>query len=215
MNQFTNFNSFSNISIEKLFDLKDYSNDVKKHLINVYISLIFCLLSTSFGVFITLFYQLYLGSMITFFTSLGLMFWIQFDQNKHDYNKRLILLCLFGFFQGLSIAPLIDLAIDVDPAIVMTAVLGTLTIFTCFSAAAFTSQRRSYLFLGGMISSATSLLAILSLSNIFLRSSSIYNVQLYAGLMIFSGYVIFDTQLILEVSFISFIDYYFIFKAIF
>mmetsp|Transcript_19609 Transcript_19609/g.20321 ORF Transcript_19609/g.20321 Transcript_19609/m.20321 type:complete len:249 (+) Transcript_19609:1112-1858(+) len=195
---FSSFNNISNINLQQLFNLKDYSIEVKKHLINVYFTLIICLLSTLIGVYFTITYNIQLGNIFTFILSLGLVFWIQYDQKKHEYNRRLAMLCGFGFLQGISISPLIDIALYIDPTIVMTAVIGTITVFACFSAAALISQRRSFLFLGGIISSATSLLAILSLSNIFLRSPSIYNLQLYAGLMMFSGYVIFDTQLLLE-----------------
>lgn len=41
-------------------------------------------------------------------------------------------------------------------------------------------------------------MALLSIANIFLRSSTFFNLQLYAGLLLFCGYVVFDTQLIVE-----------------
>jgi Bax inhibitor 1 len=199
MNQFTSTNNpLSNMNFEKLFTLNNYSPDVKKHLINVYLSLVACLIFTAFGVFTTLYFHLSLGSMMTFFASMAMVLWIQMDSNKTNLTKRLGMLCGFGFLQGLSLAPLISLAIQIDPTIILTAVLGTLTIFLCFSGAAMTSQRRSYLFLGGFLSSAASLLLVLSLVNIFYQSMNLYSIQLYGGLMMFSGYVIFDTQLILE-----------------
>jgi Bax inhibitor 1 len=186
------------MNLEKIFTLNNYSLEVKKHLVNVYLSLVACLMCTTFGVFMTIYFHLSLGSTLTFLASLAMVFWIQMDSDKTNLTKRLSMLCIFGFLQGLSIAPLISLAIMVDPAILMTAILGTLTIFICFSGAAMTSQRRSWLFLGGILSSAVSLLLVLGLVNIFFGSANIYGVQLYGGLMIFSGYVIFDTQLILE-----------------
>lgn len=189
---------FSSLNLNKIFTLNNYSNDVKKHLINVYLSLLACLISTAFGVYATLYFHLQLGSTLTFLASLGMMFWIQMDTKKDDLTRRVAMLCGFGFLQGLSIAPLISLAIFIDPAIVMTAIIGTVTIFACFSAAAMTAQRRSWLFLGGFLSSATSLLLLLGLANYFFHSVNIYGIQLYGGLLLFSGYVIFDTQLILE-----------------
>lgn len=195
---FSSFNSLDSTNFSKVFNLTDYSSDIQKHLINVYLSLVACLISTSFGVFLTLIYDFSLGSLITVLGSMGMMLWIHMDTKKHEYIRRLCMLCCFGFFQGLSIAPLISLAIDIDPAIVMTAVLGTITIFGCFSLSALTAQKRSWLFLGGFLASATSLLFVLSLVNIFFRSMNIYGIQLYGGLLVFCFYVIFDTQLILE-----------------
>lgn len=195
---FPSTTDFTNINLEKIFTLTNYSNDVKKHLINVYLALIACLICTAFGVFATLHFQFQLGSTITFLASLGMVWWIQMDADKTNLTKRVGMLCGFGFLQGLSIAPLIALALYVDPAIIMTAVVGTVTIFACFSAAAMTAQRRSWLFLGGILGSAASLLLVLGFANMFFRSVNIYGIQLYGGLLLFSGYVVFDTQLILE-----------------
>jgi Bax inhibitor 1 len=198
MNQFSTTTDFSSLNLDKVFTLNNYSTDVKKHLVNVYLSLLACLICTAFGVYATLYFQFQLGSTLTFLGSLGMMFWIQMDSKKEEFQRRVAMLCGFGFLQGLSIAPLIALAIYIDPAIVMTAVIGTVTVFACFSAAAMTAQRRSWLFLGGFLSSATSLLLVLGLANYFFNSVNIYGLQLYGGLLLFSGYVIFDTQLILE-----------------
>jgi FtsH-binding integral membrane protein len=76
--------------------------------------------------------------------------------------------------------------------------MGTVTVFACFSAAAYFAERRSYLYLGGLLSSCVSVMLMLGLMNFFFRSYAIHNIMLYVGLMVFSGYVIFDTQLMIE-----------------
>ena len=43
-----------------------------------------------------------------------------------------------------------------------------------------------------------SLMFWMSLANIWFQSSAMYNVQIYVGLVLFSGYVIVDTQMIVE-----------------
>lgn len=55
--------------------------------------------------------------------------------------------------QGLSLGSLIDLVLLVDPSILVTALLATTTVFVCFAGAALFSKRRSYLYLGGLLSS--------------------------------------------------------------
>lgn len=56
--------------------------------------------------------------------------------------------------QGLSLGSLIDLVLQTDPSILVTALLATTTIFACFAGAALFAKRRSYLYLGGVLSSA-------------------------------------------------------------
>ena len=89
-------------------------------------------------------------------------------------------------------------ALYIDPSIVLVAFLGTSVAFACFSGAAMMAKRRSYLYLGGMLSSATSFMFVLSLANMFFRSSAAYTLQLWLGLVVFCAYIIFDTQLVIE-----------------
>eukprot|EP00668_Euglena_longa_P040463 GGOE01053281.1.p2 GENE.GGOE01053281.1~~GGOE01053281.1.p2 ORF type:complete len:136 (-),score=36.26 GGOE01053281.1:195-602(-) len=87
---------------------------------------------------------------------------------------------------------------SLQPELVCVAFVGTAAVFACFSAAALLAKRRSYLFLIGFLSSATSLMCLLSFANMFMHSSSIFIFQLYGGLLMFSAYVIYDTQVIVE-----------------
>jgi len=105
-----------------------------------------------------------------------------------------------AFTEGVVIAPLIAHTLNLDPAIVSTAFLGTTLVFACFSGAALLSERRSYLYIGGMLSSGLSILVTLSFLNFFFRSMFMFNIQLYLGLVVFCGFVVFDTQLIVEKS---------------
>lgn len=76
----------------------------------------------------------------------------------------------------------------------------TAAIFVSFSLAALLSSRRSFLFLGGVLFSSLNFMALLSLfAWLFpaLRNLQLA-VSLYGGLLIFSGYVIFDTQMMVE-----------------
>ena len=68
-----------------------------------------------------------------------------------------------AFSQGLSVGPLVNAAINIDPSVVLTAFLGTSTVFACFSAAALVARRRSWLYLGGQPQhSVHSVVALLS-----------------------------------------------------
>lgn len=114
---------------------------------------------------------------------------------------------LMGFLKGLTIAPLVDLTLNVDPAILVTAFLGTATIFACFSAFALVSKRREYFYLGGMLSSAVLGMFVVSLVNMWLRSAAVFTMELYVGLAVFLGYVVLDTQVMLESAIMGNRDY--------
>ena len=58
------------------------------------------------------------------------------------------------------------------------------------------ARRRSYLFLGGALSSALSLMLVFRLGTWLMGSGRAlaFQAELYLGLLIFVGYVLFDTQ---------------------
>lgn len=197
MDHFLNsFNSFGSVDFGSIFKLNDLTSDIQKHLARVYILLIACMLSASIGVVINMYTGI--GNFFTIIASIGLMWWLKTDQRKNEILRRSAILCAFGFFQGCSLSGLIDHVIRVDPSILITALAGTAAIFGCFSLAAVVAKRRSYLFLGGLLSSAMMLIGIISFANIFFWSIRAYMFQLYLGLLVFSGFVIFDTQMIIE-----------------
>jgi len=181
-----------------LFKSTDISQRTQQHLSHVYATLAMAVATCVGGVAIDL--RFHFGGILSTIGMLMLAITLAIDQDKTNFQKRLTILAGYGFLQGLSMGPLMELALHVDPAIIVTALIGTVTIFVCFSLAAITSPRRSYFFLGGMISSALSFLCVLSLISLFWRPMFIYTFHLYAGLAIFSAYIIYDTQMIIEKS---------------
>jgi FtsH-binding integral membrane protein len=128
--------------------------------------------------------------------AVGLLLWLNFTDQR-DEQKRLAILAGFSVFEGLSVGPLVDHSLHLNPGIVVTAFLGSTAIFACFTAASLFSKKRSLLYLGGILSSAVGVMLILSLVNIFLfRSAMVFYAELYIGLLVFSVYVAFDTQCI-------------------
>ena len=107
-------------------------------------------------------------------------------------------LSAFAFFSGMSLGPLLDMAVRIEPSIVPTAFLGTSVIFICFSLASLLSRDRKFLYLGGILMSALSWMLMLGLMNIFLGSRLIFQLNLYGGLVVMCGFVLYDTQLIVE-----------------
>lgn len=60
----------------------------------------------------------------------------------HTQEKRYGLLGAFAFAQGTSLGPLVESALAVNPAIVLTAAMSTAAIFACFTLSALFTKRR-------------------------------------------------------------------------
>ncbi|KAI3984848.1 hypothetical protein MKX01_039465 [Papaver californicum] len=70
------------------------------------------------------------------------------------------------------------------------------------------ARRREYLYLGGFLSSSISLLFRLSFaSSIFGGYASVFKFELYFGLLVFLGYMVVDTQEIIEKAHLGDLDY--------
>lgn len=192
------FNSASQFDMAAIFNMKAYSEKTKNHLFSVYLSLLLCVLAAACGAATSMYFRMANMALLGGLGGMGMLMWINFDSKKVEVQRRMALLCGFGFFEGLSISPLLDMAVRIDPALIVTAFLGTVAVFACFAGAAVVAKRRSYLYLGGVLGSAVLVMMVLSLINIFITVPSFYLVQLYGGLLVFSGYVVFDTQMILE-----------------
>jgi len=168
---------------------------IKAHLVNVYTTLAATILCAAIGSLFNL--MTGFGGLLSCFIGIGLIIWL-FSVPEQELNKRFLILMGFAFAQGISVGPLLNYSIELNPSIVTTAFFGTVGIFACFSASAYYAERRSYLFLGGILGSALSALTIIGFLNIFFRSPFMYNISLYVGLLVFCGFVCFDTQLIIE-----------------
>ena len=87
------------------------------------------------------------------------------------------------------------LALALHPSTIVTAFLGTTAVFASFSMSALITKRRSYMYLGGYLASAAMAMFALRLGSYLMgRSALVYGVELYGGLMMFSAYILYDTQ---------------------
>lgn len=169
-------------------------SDMQDHLVKVYSTLSLGVIAASIGVY---FYLLtHINYVLPLLLSMGSIFGLH-STSKENIQARLGWFCLMAFSQGISMGGLVEVALYVDPSIVLVALMTTLVLFISLSVASYKAEERSYLYLGAMLGSAVGWMAMLSFLNIFIRSQILWNINLYGGLLVFSGYVIFDTQLIL------------------
>jgi FtsH-binding integral membrane protein len=119
-------------------------------------------------------------------------------QSVTSPNLRQLLLYLFGFLEGLGLAPIVEAMYYLNPNLLLSALLSTALIFVSFSVTALVSPRRSFLYLGGIISSSMIILLVGSLFSMLLNSSIIDNAMMYIGLIMFAMLITFDTQVVVE-----------------
>ncbi|EHB00301.1 Bax inhibitor 1 [Heterocephalus glaber] len=126
------------------------------------------------------------------------MIWLMATlHSRESEQKRLGLLAGFTFLTGVGLGPALELGIAVNPSILPTAFMGTAMIFTGFTLSVLYARHQSYLFLGGILTSAMSLMVLSSLRNLFFGSVWLFQANLYMGLVVMCGFVFFDNQLII------------------
>merc|ERR1711934_247292 len=187
----------SKMTMEAVTNFKEIKPAARDHLTKVYATLCGIVLISAIGC--GLHVTMHIGGGWSGLVALGLLIWLQFTDEREE-QKRQGILAGFSFFEGLSVGPLVEQSLFLDPSIVVTAFLGATAIFACFTAAALFSKKRSLLYLGGILGSALTIMLVLSFANIFIGSVTFMYAELYIGLLIFCAYVAFDTQVIVEQS---------------
>ncbi|KAJ6658077.1 hypothetical protein lerEdw1_001553 [Lerista edwardsae] len=207
-----------NINFDALFKFSHISTSTQQHLKKVYASFALCMFLAAAGAYVnvaTQLIQLELAhalswasltsysvlqfGLLTGLGALGLMIWLMATPHSRETEvKRLAMLAGFAFLTGVNLGPLLEMCIAINPSIIATAFLGTAVIFSCFSLSALFAKRRAYLYLGGVLFSGLFLMLFFSLINIFLGSTLLFTANLYIGLLVMCGFVLFDTQLIIE-----------------
>lgn len=173
---------------------------VRQHLKNVYACLTMSTMAAAVGASIHLFTDILqagflsaIGALVCF----GLLMATPDDDGK-KLHLRVGYLLGFAALSGVGMGPLLEHIIMVNPSIIVTALIGTSLVFISFSICALLAERGKYLYLGGTLMSLLSTLMVLSLANLFFGSTLLYQAHLYLGLFAMCGFVLYDTQLIIE-----------------
>ncbi|KAE8677405.1 Bax inhibitor 1 [Hibiscus syriacus] len=205
MDAFFDSQSRSNWSYDTLKNFRHISPIVQTHLKRVYLTLCCALVGSAVGAYLHILWNI--GGYLTTFASFGTIIWL-LSIPPYQEQKRVSLLTASAVFEGASFGPLIDLAIQIDPSVLVAAFVGTALAFACFSGAAMLAKRQEYLFLVGLLSSGVSMLLWLHFaSSIFGGSTALFMFEIYFGLLVFVGYMVVDTQDIIEKAHLGDLDY--------
>ncbi|KAJ9086287.1 hypothetical protein DSO57_1005564 [Entomophthora muscae] len=173
-----------------LKNLSDLSPRVQGHLVRVYSTLASMMGTSAAGSLLSIYGYFYMNPLFAALASFVCIIALVILKPS-ERNQQL------RFFAFIS-APLIAQTVMFYPGVLPVALTSTSLSFLSFTLCALLSTRRSYIFLGGFLGTALTSLSVLGLSNIFLHNSGLDTFILYAGLLVFGGYVIYDTQLIVE-----------------
>ncbi|KAJ9437181.1 Bax inhibitor 1 [Diplonema papillatum] len=110
---------------------------------------------------------------------------------------RLAAFFSFGFLDGWMLGPLVTI-LNITAPLMFTAIMITTGIFLSFTLSARYAKRGAYLYLGGILGSCILGLLACSILFIFFPIKLLYVIQLYGGLVVFSLYVAYDTQVMVE-----------------
>ncbi|KAJ3393448.1 hypothetical protein HDU84_001938 [Entophlyctis sp. JEL0112] len=121
--------------------------------------------------------------------------------NTHPSNttQKHILFATFAVAKGAMLSPLFFL----NPAVLARAGLYTAAIVGSLSYIAATSKSDRFLYMGGPLFAGLCIVALSSLSTIFLHATSaalpfLHSLSLYGGLAVFGGFVLYDTQKVIK-----------------
>lgn len=182
-----------------VFNFDHLEPHVQGHLKNVYSTLSMGVLAATGGAIAHSHTGAGHWHFLTFIASMGLMVWLASTRHaKEEVGKRIGIFTGFCFFMGISLGPLLDMVVMVNPTIISTALAGTAVVFIGFTMAALLTRERTFLYMGGFLMSSLMWLTLAGFLNIFFRSQIIFDVYIYGILFIFSAFVLYDTQLIVE-----------------
>jgi len=185
--------------LENILAFEHLEKPVQAHLKKVYTSLTLCMLLAAVGAYVHLATGLVQAGLLTSLGSIGLMLALRMTPHTRDNEgKRFAFLCGFAGLSGVGLAPLLDICIRINPAIIPTALMATMVVFACFSLSVLLTNDKRYLFLGGTLMNALMLMTGLGLANLFLGIQILNVGLLYLGLLVMCGFVLYDTQLMIE-----------------
>jgi len=188
-------------NLKDLLNFSELTPNIKSHLNQVYGTLSIACLSATAGCIIVPASMVQGFAFLIFgiIATIGLVITMHAKRGNKDHGTKFLCLLAIAFIDGASLKPLISIAEEIDPMIILNALIYTATIFISFSVASLITKRRSMLFLGGFLSSI--LLAVFfggllqMVFGFYIFSNLGYNVLM---LVVFSFYVIYDTQVIVE-----------------
>jgi modulator of FtsH protease len=189
------------INMQKTYDLAQGQRSVQHNVLrNTYWLLALSMVPTVFGAALGVSLHLPLGGglMALLFLAIAFGFIWAIEKNK-DSGMGVALLLGFTFFMGLMLTPLLSriLGFSNGGFLIMTAFGGTAAVFATLATVA-TVSKRDFSGMGTWLFAGVVVLLLASIANIFLNIPALAIVISVVAIAIFSAYILYDVQQILN-----------------
>jgi modulator of FtsH protease len=162
-----------------------------------YMLLSMTLLTSAATALVSMWLQLGYGASLIFsLVGLGMIFFLRKAARS---SWALVFVFAFTAIEGLSLGPIINhyLHMENGASVVMQALGGTGAIFLVLSGYALTSKK-DFSFLGGFLFTGLIVLIVASIAGMFFNVPAMQLAIAAAGVMIFSGFILYDTSRIIN-----------------
>jgi len=164
-----------------------------QHLRLVYSTLGLSLLSCTAG--IASFWYYHLPIFLFFVLSVALVLVISFA--RQNTPLRLASLFTFAALVGNSLGPLIAQTLELDPLLPLQASFLTTVVFACFSIGAMTADTKTRIYFYSIVSATATGLLFVTLFSLFTPIKGLHSVILFASMIVWCGYIVYDTEVML------------------
>ena len=192
-----------NIRLDRMsamFKTHEISDKTQKHLTKVYGNVMMCALVCAAAMWINA-HTILSGFFVTILTTLGMGYLMYKVSSPYlSEGERMGYMWAVAFSMGFLVGPAMHHIAEVHPGIISTALAITGVMFASFSAISIYSKRRSFLFLGSLITSMISCMLMYRFTCWITGFGSSIDTLGYLLFTLFIAcmYVIYDTQMIIE-----------------
>lgn len=86
----------------------------------------------------------------------------------------------------------------IDPRLIILTLFGSSALFLFLTLTANFFYNRGYIFTSGKLIIVSNIMAIMNILNWFIKSNQIQNMLIHLGVAVTAGFVLYDTQLVME-----------------
>lgn len=194
---FGGFGDGPNRNFKSLFSMDDISAKTQAHLTRVYLTLMGCAGTCAAGMALNA--TVLISNFIFTILFIAAMAYLIYQVHNRSQSEqtRIVYLLAFAMLMGLQSGPFINSVLDFYPGVIPQAVAYSASSFGSFSLISLFSARRSYLFLGSIISSLLMGMCMYSLVQYF--TGNVLGIGfVFMQLILTSFMIVYDTQVIVE-----------------